>query len=91
MRGDEQPVRLIGALFQDHPEPEGLEAPAAALASDADPLDGEFFAGEPDRLALPGAAVAEPEGEIDESDVEAEKPDDRPGAGGDESRSPPPG
>ena len=62
------------------PEPEGLKPPGRRSPRTLDPLDGEIVAGEPERLALPRAAVVEAEREIDERDVEAEKADDRPGA-----------
>ena len=45
-----------------------------------DALDGEGVAGEPQCLAAPRAAVIEAESDIDEGDVEAEKPHDRPRA-----------
>ena len=61
MRGDEEAVGRIGPLFEDHPDPERLKPPAAAFAPHPDPLDREGIAGEPDRLALPGAAVIEAE------------------------------
>ena len=85
MRRDEQTVRLVGSLFEDHPQPEGLEPPHAALSPHADPLDREGVAGEPDRLAAPRAAIAETKGDIDECDVQPEKSDHRPSADRDET------
>ena len=80
VRGDEEPVRFIGPFFEDHPDPEGLKAPQATRAAHADPFDREHIPDEADRLALPGAALVEAEGEIDEGHVEPEEPDHRPGA-----------
>src|SRR5262252_4286104 len=80
MRGDEQAILLIGPLFEDHPYPERLKPPEAALATHAHPFDREDIVGEPDRLALPRATVIEAEDEIDDGDVEAEKAHHRPGA-----------
>jgi hypothetical protein len=50
------------------------------LTPHADPLDREGVAGEPDRLALAGAAIAEAEGDIDEGNVETKEADYRPSA-----------
>src|SRR5258708_40221514 len=80
MRGDQQSVRFVGALFEHHSEPERLELPQAPLAADADSLDGELVAGEAQCLVLAGAAVADAKGEVEQGDIEAEKAADRPGA-----------
>src|SRR5262245_17580503 len=84
VRGERQPVRFVGRLVEYDAQPERLEPPELALAANADALDRELVAGEAQRLALPRAAVAAAEGDIDERDVEPEKPADRPGAERDE-------
>ena len=67
-------------LLVDHPQPEWLEAPKAAVAADTDTLDGELLIGKAQRLALPRAAVRQAERDIDQQHVEPEKAADRPGA-----------
>src|SRR5260370_15049563 len=74
MRGDDEPVRLVGALFEHDSQPERLKPPNPALAIDVDPLDGEIVAGKADDLAPAGAPIAEAEGEGERRDVEAEEP-----------------
>src|SRR5262249_36621515 len=73
-----QPVRAALAVFEDDAQPVRLEPPFAPLAANADPLDRKQVVGEAQGLAPPRAAIAEPEGEVDQPDIETEKAADRP-------------
>src|SRR6185437_1886829 len=83
--GEKQPVLPFRALFEDDAQPERLEAPAPLLAANPDPLDIERALGEAHGFALPRAAIAQPESEVEQRHVEAEEAGDRPGAGKDEA------
>lgn len=82
VRGERQLAPMAGRIVHLDAQPVRLEAPSAAAAPGARARDREVARGQAQGLAHPGAAVAGPEGEPHQGDVEPEEAGDRPGAGG---------
>src|SRR6185437_112961 len=80
VRGKREMIRGLVALFEHDARPERLEPPALSPAIDIDPFQGQLVFGQTQMLALPRAAIAEAEREIDQANIEAEKRRHRPGA-----------
>src|SRR5579872_1456160 len=87
MGGQDHPELMLLGLFQNDPEPIGLEAPALAVAADADPLNLKNIFGETQPFMLTLGAVAETEGAVKKHHIETEEADHRPGPHENEGRT----